>query len=213
MWRQLIPGTILEKYEIHNYNAAIEILTQAHPHEWRDICTCLDAFFITPDELTTSGGNESTIPKKIANALRPVGWQEVRISADLIVKQHKRHPVEEQQFIIENYMDAYLIDHVKNKVAFDVEWNSKDQTFDRDLYAFRAFHETGIISCGIIMTRSIELNTIFRKFGILKKYGASTTQMGKLIPRANARRHGGCPLLIIGIKASCVKEGAGNHDD
>lgn len=30
------------------------------------------------------------------------------------------------------------------KIAFDVEWNSKDQTFDRDLYAFRSFSECGM---------------------------------------------------------------------
>ncbi|MFI5102054.1 MAG: BglII/BstYI family type II restriction endonuclease [Terriglobales bacterium] len=32
---------------------------------------------------------------------------------------------------------------MKGGVALDVEWNSKDQTFDRDLYAFRTFFEFG----------------------------------------------------------------------
>jgi hypothetical protein len=89
-----------------------------------------------------------------------------------------------------------------------MEWNSKDQTFDRDLYAFRAFHECGIIACGVIITRSAELNKVFDFFGsdIKKKYGASTTWMGKLIPRINARRHGGCPILVVGIKPSAISD-------
>jgi len=37
------------------------------------------------------------------------------------------------------------------------------------------------------------------KLNIKKKYGASTTWMGKLIPRIKAGRHGGCPLLVAGI--------------
>lgn len=90
--------------------------------------------------------------------------------------------------------------------SLDFEWNSKDQTFDRDLYAFRTFYECGIISCGIIITRSEELNALFTQLKIKQKYGASTTWMGKLLPRIQARRHGGCPLLVIGIKSACIAD-------
>jgi hypothetical protein len=31
---------------------------------------------------------------------------------------------------LERFMDGHKIDFVKNAVAFDMEWNSKDQTFD-----------------------------------------------------------------------------------
>lgn len=76
--------------------------------------------------------------------------------------------------------------------------------FDRDLYAMRTYYECDIISGGIIITRDEDLNDIFRKLNIMPKYGASTTWMGKLLPRLNARRHGGCPILAIGIKSSCI---------
>ena len=33
----------------------------------------------------------------------------------------------------------------------------------------------------------------------MQKFGASTTQMGKLLPRLNAGRNGGCPILVFGI--------------
>jgi len=99
---------------------------------------------------------------------------------------------------------------VKDKVAFDLEWNSKDQTFDRDLLAMRTYFDCGIIDVGIIVTRSEELNDIFRAIKVndsetlIKKYGASTTWMGKLLPRLNSRRNGGCPILAVGIKKKCV---------
>lgn len=91
-------------------------------------------------------------------------------------------------------------------MAFDLEWNSKDQTFDRDLLAMRTYFDCGIIDVGIIVTRSEELNDIFRHIGILKKYGASTTWMGKLIDRLDSRRNGGCPILAVGIKKSCIED-------
>jgi CRISPR-associated protein Csd2 len=37
-----------------------------------------------------------------------------------------------------------------------------------------------------------------------EKYGASTTQMGKLIPRLKAGRNGGCPVLVFGITPKLI---------
>lgn len=90
---------------------------------------------------------------------------------------------------------------MKNGVAFDLEWNSKDQTFDRDLYSFRAFFEYNMVSVGVLVTRSNELDPYFARLGkeIKMKYGASTTHMGKLLPRLHANRNGGCPVLVFGI--------------
>jgi hypothetical protein len=57
-------------------------------------------------------------------------------------------------------MDTILI--FEKRVAFDLEWNSKDQTFDRDLLAFRTYYDCDIVSTGIIITRCEELNDVFR---------------------------------------------------
>lgn len=43
-----------------------------------------------------------------------------------------------------------------------MEWNSKDQTFDRDLLAMRTYFDCGLIEVGVIVTRSEELNQIFK---------------------------------------------------
>ena len=106
---------------------------------------------------------------------------------------------------IEGYIDGHNIDFLKNKVAFDLEWNSKDQTFDRDLLAMRTYFDCGLVDVGVIVTRSATLNDVFRREGIMSKYGASTTWMGKLTYRLDSRRNGGCPILAIGIKKECVE--------
>jgi hypothetical protein len=87
-----------------------------------------------------------------------------------------------------------------------MEWNSKDQTFDRDLYAMSAFFQSGAIDVGILVTRSLSLNEVFRSLGTMSKYGASTTWMGKLIYRLNAGRNGGCPVLAIGITPAAISD-------
>jgi hypothetical protein len=141
---------------------------------------------------------------------------------------YKRH---EREIVRNRVVDGHKIDYVKGKTAFDLEWNSKDQTFDRDLYAFRAFAEAGIIDVAVLVTRSASLNGVFRQLGpALKKdgseerkkngqlrlthekYGASTTWMGKLLYRLNAGRNGACPVLAIGITPRCI-EGWSDPDE
>ena len=61
------------------------------------------------------------------------------------------------------------------------------------------------IDVGVMVTRAEELNDIFKDAGIMAKYGASTTWMGKLLYRLDSRRNGGWPILAVGIKKRCVE--------
>lgn len=209
-----INKDLLKKFEFHNYGHALEILTDAFPTEWNEIQDCLRKLSISIDDLLKAGGNESPIPKKFDDVLYPYGWREIRITGDLLVKMYPRQSAQRRGYfsnspndekLIERYIDGHNIDFLKNNVAFDLEWNSKDQTFDRDLLAMRTYFDCGIIDVGIIVTRSQELNDIFRELNIISKYGASTTWMGKLKYRLDSRRNGGCPILAIGIKKSCIE--------
>ena len=205
---------LLNKYEFRNYGHALEILSEVFPKEWKEIQECLAKFVITEDDLLVAGGNESQIPKKFDDILYPYGWKEIKISGDLEVKLYQRLNKKSKSFattpfdskMIKGCIDGHNIDFVKGKVAFDLEWNSKDQTFDRDLLAMRTYFECGIIDVGIIVTRSTELVDIFKKLDINKKYGPSTTHMDKLIYRLDSRRNGGCPILAIGIRKAVVEE-------
>lgn len=142
--------------------------------------------------------------------MRPKGWRETEISGDLIVwlLDGKKRKEIWKEFRLNEFVSGHKIDYVKGSIAVDLEWNSKDQTFDRDLYAFRTFYECGVIACSIIITRSESLNSVFASLGaeIKNKYGASTTWTGKLLPRIHACRHGGCPLLVVGLTPGTVSD-------
>lgn len=207
-----IRPELLNKFEFQNYGHALEILASSFPEEWSDLQDCLDNLYITRDDLLAAGGNETNIPKKFDDVLYPRGWREIRISGDLVIKFYPRgrsrgrfldQPYDEE--VIEGYIDGHNIDFIKGRVAFDLEWNSKDQTFDRDLLAMRTYFDCGLIDVGVIVTRSEDLNDVFKDLGIKAKYGASTTWMGKLDYRLKSRRNGGCPILAIGIRKPCIE--------
>ena len=200
-----IPTDIVDLYEIHDYRHASAILANEYQEEFRDICCALREFRLTRDDITQPGGNESLIPKKLSKILRPLGWKEKKLQAKLVVDEE------------EVSHDTHFIDYVKGRVALDLEWNSKDQTFDRDLYAFQAFFNYSKISLGILITRSDLLDSVFASLGkyvdsngktraYKDKYGASTTHMGKLLPRLKAGRSGGCPVLVFGITPRLIVE-------
>ena len=231
-----LPPDILERYEVHSYRGAAVLLSEAHPEEFRELCEALRAFRITTTMIRTAGGNESDVPKLLSQTLRPKGWSETLIRGDLLVTLFAKTLVGERrnkaQFETrtrelrrERFLDGHKIDYVKGRVAFDLEWNSKDQTFDRDLYAFSAFAQCGVIDVGVLLTRSASLNEVFAALGqslkpngdpefdrngrarrVSEKYGASTTWMGKLLYRLNAGRNGACPVLVIGITPKCIED-------
>ncbi|MGD9652879.1 MAG: BglII/BstYI family type II restriction endonuclease [Candidatus Dadabacteria bacterium] len=197
-WKDHIPSDIAELYEVHDYKHAAAILAKEFPNEFEELCTALRKFRLSIGDITLAGGNESLIPKKFSKILRPMNWAPGNLKAKLVVDDK------------EIKLETHKVDYIKGRVAFDLEWNSKDQTFDRDLYAFRAFYEYDKISLGVLVTRSNSLDALFDSLGSYtdkkgdirkykSKYGASTTHMGKLLPRLDAGRNGGCPILVFGI--------------
>jgi CRISPR-associated protein Csd2 len=252
-----IPEDIRALYEIHNYRNAAQVLATGCSEEFQEIIEGLRAFRLTLADIRKPGGNESDIPKRISGLLRAKGWRETRIKGDLLITkvsgtiskklgeqdaeadeenesdtlekiEELKKKGEVERIVRENFLDGHKVDYVKKRVAFDLEWNSKDQTFDRDLYAFRAFHECDLIDAAVLLTRSGSLNTVFEQLGpelnsdgtlrtskngkpklIKAKYGASTTWMGKLLYRLNAGRHGGCPVLALGITPRLITDWAG----
>ncbi|WP_294042625.1 BglII/BstYI family type II restriction endonuclease [Thiolapillus sp.] len=239
--RKHIDSSVLDLYDVYSYRHAAAIMKTSFPDELKEIEETLLAFKITISDIAMPGGNESVIPKQFSSTLRPHNWYETRVQGDLVIRvseqgeevlpsgKFKKHKLPEKpEIVVENYIDGHKIDYVKGRVALDVEWNSKDQTYDRDLYAFRMFHECGIISVASIITRSEKLNPVFEVTRLLKKdgttdldkdgnpklckqkYGASTTWMGKLLYRLNTGRHGGCPVLVFGIRPDIITDWQNN---
>jgi hypothetical protein len=202
-WEEHIPPDIAELYEIYDYKHAAAILASEFPQEFNELCEALRKFRFTVKDIKLAGGNESLIPKKYSKILKPMLWAPGNLKATVLVDER------------EISHDTHKVDYLKGRVAFDLEWNSKDQTFDRDLYAFRAFYDYDKISVGVLVTRSNDLDEVFDSLGSYtdkngkvrkykEKYGASTTQMGKLLPRLKAGRNGGCPVLVFGITRKLI---------
>ncbi len=210
---------ILAKFEIFSYRNAAAILSQNFSDQFADLCRLLNAFSISQTMIRMPGGSKGLIAKYV-DTLLPDYWRETRISANLHVHLREVHGANPTQpsFVREGFLDGHRIDFVDRRVAFDLEWNSKDQTYDRDLMAFSAFYDARAIDVGIILTRGSSLdNSYFRSLGkvldtagnpgtdeVYKKFGASTTWMGKLLYRLDAGRNGGCPVLAIGITPTCI---------
>lgn len=205
VWEDHVPEDLKKLYEIHDFKHASAILANEFPEEFKEICQALRKFRFTKEDVTTPGGNESQIPKNFSDILRPLEWKTEQLTAKVVVDGH------------EVSHDTHKVDYIKGRIALDLEWNSKDQTYDRDLYAFRAFFEYDKISLGVLITRSNELDPYIESLGTYvdkngttrrykDKYGASTTQMGKLLPRLEAGRNGGCPVLVFGITTKLLKE-------
>jgi hypothetical protein len=233
--QRIVPPDILGRFEVYSYRSAAVILRESYPSEFEELCGALRSFQITTSMIRRAGGNESDIPKLFSSHLRPLGWFETVIQGDLVVhltanelvgysrSNKAKYAKRVREVRREKYLDGHKIDYVKGRVAFDLEWNSKDQTFDRDLFAFGAFAQCGIIDVGVLVTRGTSMTAFIaglgpalRKDGSVErdrdgkerltsaKYGASTTWMGKLLYRLNAGRNGACPVLVLGITPACV---------
>ncbi|MGY6533869.1 MAG: BglII/BstYI family type II restriction endonuclease [Pararhodobacter sp.] len=217
-YRHLFPSAILDKFEIHSYRNAASILANSFPDQFATLIDILTEFRITRTQIRTPGGSKGPIARYV-DTLFPTDWEEARITADLHVRLLNAKGGETiRNYVRHGFLDGHRIDFVNGKVALDLEWNSKDQTYDRDLYAFSAFYEAGAIDAGIILTRGSSLdNAFFRSLGkvldkdgregredVYRKFGASTTWMGKLLYRLDAGRNGGCPVLAIGITPACI---------
>lgn len=199
IWKDYIPIEIRKLYEVYDYKHAAAILANEFPDLAREIFQALSQFYFTIEEAKKPGGNESDIPKRFSSLLRPMGWTENKLKARLLAGDN------------EVLYDTHKVDYIKGRIAFDLEWSSKDQTYDRDLFAFRTFFEYDQISVGILVTRGADIQLFFREIGI-KKFGSSSTHVGKLLPRLSAGRNGGCPVLVFGITRRLVKGGENDQE-
>ncbi|HDS1324161.1 hypothetical protein I5U42_09195 [Stenotrophomonas maltophilia] len=181
-------ASLLEKYEIYEWRHASAILKTDFPEEWDQLIKMLSEFRLYKTWIEEKGGNQSKLAAWIDHKLGQDGWIETKFETQIKVDENVRDS------------PTHKVDCFKNRIAMEVEWNNKDPFFDRDLNNFRLLFDLGVVSVGVIFTRSDELQEVFNEMGRGKSYGNSTTHMGKLLPRIEGGGGGGCPLLAIGIK-------------
>lgn len=184
----LVPADLRERYHVKEWRNAAGVLATACPAEWQDVQDVLRGFRLLKSEVLVGGGNRSLISQRIDEALYAKGWEEKDFATSITVD--------------EKTIDSptHAVDCFKNGVAVEMEWNNKDPFFDRDLNNFRLLFDLRAIQVGIIITRSWELQQLFKQLGKGASYGKATTHHEKLWPKIEGGGGGGCPVLTFAIK-------------
>ena len=222
--KEHFPKGVTEKFEVYDYNHAVLALKNYYTQEYSDICDVLTNYTVSIKDILASGGSESNMPKLFKDLLLgKKGWDdEISLTSKEVVEVYKNKVSDSgksEKWVQKKFShgeSTHKIDYMKNDIAIDYEWNSKDQTFDRDLFAFSSYFNHGIIKIGVIITRDYSMQkwimasklTYLSSTGKTKllkeKFGASTTHMNKLIPRLEGGRHGGCPVIVFGMTPDII---------
>lgn len=209
----VLDPAIRARWAFLETSSAAAVLRAVCPEEWRDIAEVLASFSLDPARWLKSGGNRGDIAQEIDGLFSQRGWREIRVDLStqgvLIAKNGNvvdRLPPTEQE--------GYLVDNFKGRVALDVEWNAKDGNLDRDLSAYRAWHEAGVISAAVLITQDRlalkELaNRIWASYQETLPIGqrnprlpvdlstSTTTNLEKAALRVRRGVMGTCPLLVV----------------
>lgn len=148
----VLDPAVRQRWAFLETSSAAAVLRSVCPGEWRDIVQVLTTFSLAPTRWLKAGGNRGDIAKIIDGMFVEHGWREIRVDlvtqGVLMTKAGK-----EVERLDEVYQEGYLVDNFKGRVALDVEWNAKDGNLDRDLSAYRAWHEAGVISAAVLITQ------------------------------------------------------------
>lgn len=199
-----LPKFIQENYELHEWRYASSIFKTEYPAEWNDLVEVLTEFRLYHDHIVIGGGNKTKVANLLDDHFYRLGWRETKFDTSIHVAEYEviSRTVRREIGQFSTDSPTHQVDEYKNHVAVEVEWNNKDPFYDRDLNNFRLLFDLRVISVGVIITRTSELQTLFKRLGIGHKYGKNTTNMAKLLPRLEGGSGGGCPVLVFGIKPS-----------
>lgn len=209
----VLPPSVRGRWRFAEVGSAAAILHAVCPQEWADIKQVLSDFALDPSWWLKAGGNRGEVARRIDQMFSDRGWRELRL--DLVTYALLRdRDGRVQRRLPRVVQEGYLVDNAKGRVVLDVEWNAKDGNLDRDLGAYRAWHEAGALTAAVLITQDraslkplaerlwsdyqqtlspeqrsaklpIDLNT------------STTTNFDKALLRVRRGAAGACPLLIV----------------
>lgn len=194
MRHEQLPAFVRDNYEIHEWRHALAILRSDFSEEYGNVVDVLTRFRLQKSWISGGGGRKSKVAEWIDGELLKHGWKPKNFDTKISVDERSLDS------------PTHEVDCFKNSVALEIEWNNKDPFYDRDLNNFRLLFDLRVVSVGIIITRSDELQGIFDELGRGASYGASTTHMSKLLPKIQGGGGAGCPLLVFGIRRTLYVE-------
>jgi hypothetical protein len=215
---EVLPAIARDHWSFMESNSASAIIKAVCPAEWADIVDVLSTYRLDPNSWLKKGGNRGDIAEQIDDEFGRRDWREARLDLQtrgLLIGRKGEDlgelPVVEQE--------GYLVDNYKNRIVLDVEWNAKDGNLDRDLASYRSWHEAGVISAGVIITKDrLALLELARE--IWKDYQSTidpadrnpslpidlktstVTAFDKAQMRVRRGVMGSCPVLIVAATAA-----------
>lgn len=206
-YERAVPEDIFIRYSWAEVRNAAAVLAASNPELFAEILEVLDGFYVETRDITVPGGNRSTIPIKLDGAFADLGWKPVRINTEFSLVGKVKGPARLARTLFESAVssEGFEVDNMKGRVALDVEWNAKDGNLDRDLSAYRALYDNGLIDAAVMITRDYHgiLELARHDLGDEGAYrrlkSTTTTNIHKLIPRLTRGDAGGCPVLAVGI--------------
>jgi hypothetical protein len=186
-------------YAVRNINYGMELLVNAFPIHYTSLVRALQSWSVSWSDIEASGGNKSSISLHFDEAFKGQGWKETSLE------------LETRLGGITTIARTHKIDLFKPGpngelpgIGIELEWNNKDEFFDRDLINFEAIHRARGLAVGIVMTRGPRLQEALRERG-LKKFGARSTHWEKLMQRLDLGRGGATPIVALGLEPDRVR--------
>lgn len=210
---RIFSSDLTDRYEMREVREAAAVLSSTNPEEFKDIASVLEGFWLEDEDFLEPGGQKGRVAIRLDEAFRLLGWREGRhdtkITSLLGIMPYRASGETEAQVVeTEVANEGYKVDNVRGRVALDVEWNAKDGNLDRDLGAYRALYDAGVIAGGVILTRTTsDLRELGADIGRDPFGTTTTTNLEKLLPRLTRGDAGGCPVLAIAATARCYTEG------
>lgn len=152
----VLAGDIRSRYEFLEVRNACAVMKAVSPEEWKDITDMLGNFRFSANLLLRAGGNNSEIAETLNRELRDRDWHECAYKLEMKGKITFRETGVQDKNLGTISEASYWVDNLKGRVLVDIEWNAKDGNLDRDLAAYRAWHEAGLIDAAMIITKHRE---------------------------------------------------------
>lgn len=205
-----MPEVLRNRYKFLEVRNAAAVLRASNPDLFVELVKVLTEFEVRDNDILIPGGNRGQIAIRLDGAFERLGWSAVRINTEfkLVGKKKSKggrrdHDLNFMESSVSN--DGFEVDNMKGRVALDVEWNAKDGNLDRDLSAYRALYDVGLIDAAVIITRDHygikQLATEdLRSYDAAQRLGTTTTtNIEKARGRMTRGDAGGCPVLVVGI--------------
>lgn len=219
----VIPPELMRRYRWIETGNAAAVLNAVATDEFQEFLFVLDNFTLHPNEWMRAGGNKGDLTDALDQQFRKMGWEETRI--DFEIKGYFHTDFHQQgartigRRIVEVptvYSEGFRVDNHKGRMIVDVEWNAKDGNLDRDLAAYRSWHENGLIDGAVIITKDrLPLLQLARNLWTdyqntlpedlkspklpIDLQTSTTTSLDKADIRMQRGGAGTCPVLIVGV--------------